>query len=65
MAADQIGRTPRSVTTEELMAAAGYEITDEGKARARAKLEEARARRTPERKAAFRRQIRGDSADAA
>jgi hypothetical protein len=56
MVANGPDRSP-SVSTEELMTAAGYTITDEGKARARAKLAEADARWTPERWAEFRREM--------
>jgi hypothetical protein len=47
----------RQVTTEELMAAAGQVITPEGRARARRRLDEARATWPPERWEALRRQI--------
>ena len=40
-----------------MLAAAGIEVTEEGKARARAQLAEAAARRTPERRAAMRARI--------
>lgn len=40
----------------ELLAAAGIVVTDEGRARARRRLAEARARRDPEKFAALRRQ---------
>jgi hypothetical protein len=39
------------------LAAAGITVTEEGKARARAKLAEAAARRDPERRAALRAQL--------
>jgi hypothetical protein len=45
------------VTTEELLAAVGITVTEEGKARARAKLEAAEARWTPEKWDALRRQV--------
>lgn len=51
------GRSERSVATDELMAAAGYTVTDEGKARARARLAEMDRQWTPERWAEFRRQM--------
>jgi hypothetical protein len=51
------GNSEPSVSTEELLAAVGIVVTDEGKARARAKLEAARARHTPEMRAALRAQI--------
>ena len=47
--------TPQSVT--EMLAAVGITVTEEGKARARAKLDAASARWTPEKWAALRRQI--------
>jgi hypothetical protein len=40
--------------TVAMLAAVGITVTEEGKARARAKLAEARARHTPERVAAWR-----------
>ncbi len=40
-----------------MLAAVGITVTEEGKARARAKLAEADARRTPERQAALRAQV--------
>jgi hypothetical protein len=43
--------------TAAMLAAAGITVTEEGKARARAKLAEADARRTPELRAAWRAQI--------
>lgn len=45
------------VTTEELLAAVGITVTDEGRARARARLEAAEARWTPEKWAELRRQV--------
>ncbi len=51
------GNRDRPITTEELNAVLGYEITAEGRARARAKLDAARARWTPERWAALRTQL--------
>jgi hypothetical protein len=46
---------PEDTTT--MLAAVGITVTEEGKARARAKLAEADARRTPERQAALRAQV--------
>jgi hypothetical protein len=43
--------------TEAMLAAAGITVTEEGKARARARLAEGDARRTPERQAALRAQV--------
>jgi hypothetical protein len=43
--------------TAELLAAVGITVTEEGKARARARLDEAAARWTPERWAALREQL--------
>jgi hypothetical protein len=49
---------PHSGTSgDDLLRAAGFPITDEGKARFRQRLEEIRARWTPERWSAFRRQL--------
>jgi len=50
---------PRSSVsaTEELSAALGVEITDEGKARARERLDRAAAARTPERRDALRAKV--------
>jgi hypothetical protein len=48
--------------TLELLAAHGFEITDEGRARARALLNEARSRVTPERFAELRRSLRPPTA---
>ena len=45
------------MTTEELLAAAGITVTEEGKARARARLDAAGARWTPEKWAALREQV--------
>jgi hypothetical protein len=50
------GSAQHSVSTEELLAAAGIEVTEEGKARARAKLDRA-ASRTPEQRAALRAKV--------
>lgn len=44
--------------TMELLAAHGFEVTDEGKARARAARDEARQRVSPERFAELRRSLR-------
>ena len=44
--------------TMQLLAAHGFEVTEEGKARARAELDEARLRVTPERFAELRRSLR-------
>ena len=49
--AEREGDVP--VTTEELLAAVGITVTEEGKARARARLEAADARWTPEKWARF------------
>ena len=49
--AEREGDAP--VTTEELLAAVGITVTEEGKARARARLEAADARWTPEKWARF------------
>ncbi|MFC0528726.1 hypothetical protein [Phytohabitans kaempferiae] len=46
-----------SVSTEELLAAVGIEITEEGKARARERLDRAAAARTPERRDALRAKV--------
>jgi hypothetical protein len=46
-----------SEDTTTMFAAVGITVTEEGKARARAKLAEADARRTPERQAALRAQV--------
>jgi len=43
--------------TVALLAAVGIAVTDEGKARARERLAQADARRTPERQAALRAQV--------
>ncbi|WP_319459550.1 hypothetical protein [Micromonospora sp. RTP1Z1] len=43
--------------TAAMLAAAGIEVTDEGKARARRRLDDARARWTPELDAAAREQL--------
>jgi hypothetical protein len=43
--------------TVAMLAAAGITVTDEGKARARARLAEADARRTPELREALRTQV--------
>jgi len=43
--------------TVAMLAEAGITVTEEGKARARAKLAESAARWTPERRAALRQQI--------
>jgi hypothetical protein len=43
--------------TADMLARVGITVTEEGKARARAELAEAAARRTPERRAAWRRQL--------
>jgi uncharacterized membrane protein len=51
--------------TVQLLAAVGIEVTEDGKARARARLTEADARRTPERQAALRAQVGLPPADAA
>jgi hypothetical protein len=51
------GKQEHSVTTEELLAAAGIEVTDEGKARARARLDRAARARTPERRDALRAKV--------
>ncbi|HET6950396.1 MAG TPA: hypothetical protein VFI47_08475 [Acidimicrobiales bacterium] len=51
---------PRPDTREQtaaMLAAAGITVTEEGKARARAKLAEADARWTPERRAKLRKQL--------
>jgi hypothetical protein len=45
---DRTGNSQPSVTIEELLAAAGIEVTDEGKARAKAKLDAGRAKLTPQ-----------------
>jgi hypothetical protein len=45
------------MTTEEMLAAVGIHVTPEGKARARAKLDAARAKWTPEKREALRRQL--------
>jgi len=42
------------VSTEELLAAAGITVTEEGKARARERLDRAERARTPERRDALR-----------
>jgi hypothetical protein len=47
------------------LAAVGIRVTDEGLARARRRLAEARERRTPERLAALRRQLGLDDASTA
>jgi hypothetical protein len=59
MAAESSGNreSRSSSSTEELSAALGVEITEEGKARARRKLDEAAARMTPERWNANRQQL--------
>jgi hypothetical protein len=44
-------------TGDEVLRAAGFPITEEGKARFRRRLEEARGRWTPERWAALREQL--------
>ena len=44
-------------STAELLAAVGITVTEDGKARARARLAEANARWTPERWAALRTQL--------
>ncbi|GAA1748320.1 hypothetical protein [Luedemannella helvata] len=43
--------------TSAMLAAVGIHVTEEGKARARAKLAAADAERTPERRAAWRAQL--------
>jgi hypothetical protein len=43
--------------TVEMLAAVGITVTEEGKARARARLAKADARHTPERRAALRAQV--------
>jgi methylmalonyl-CoA mutase cobalamin-binding subunit len=48
-----------------MLAAVGIEVTEEGKARARARLAEADAQRTPERRAAWRAQMGLPPAEAA
>jgi len=48
-----------------MLAAVGITVTEEGKARARAKLAEADARRTPELRAAWRAQMGRPPATAA
>jgi hypothetical protein len=48
-----------------MLAAVGITVTEEGKARARAKLAEADARRTPELRAAWRAQVGLPPAEAA
>jgi hypothetical protein len=51
--------------TVEQLAAVGIEVTEEGKARARARLAEADERRTPELRAAWRAQMGLPPAEAA
>jgi hypothetical protein len=51
------GSAQHSVTTEELLAAAGITVTEEGKARARRRLDEHAAAMTPERWNALRAQV--------
>jgi hypothetical protein len=64
MGADRTGNSSMSV--EELNAALGYPtITPDGRARARRRLAEARARWTPELRAALRQLIGHPSSDAA
>jgi hypothetical protein len=46
------------VTGDDVLRAAGFTITEEGKARFRVRLEEMRVRWTPERWAALREQLR-------
>jgi hypothetical protein len=48
--------------TAALLAAVGIRVTPEGKERARQRLEKARARRTPQRREALRRQLGIDPA---
>lgn len=43
--------------TTAMLAAVGITVTDEGKARARARLAESDARRTPQRRAALRERL--------
>jgi hypothetical protein len=47
----------RDENTVAMLAAVGIIVTEEGKARARAELAAATERRTPERRAAWRRQL--------
>jgi hypothetical protein len=58
------GRTPRrNASVEELLDAAGIVVTEEGRQRARARLDAARARWTPERWSAFWDQLGADPED--
>lgn len=56
---------PTSVDTTNLLAAAGITVTAEGRARARRRLRDARARWTPDLDAAARRQLGLDQPAAA
>jgi len=51
------GNPDSSVSTDELMAAAGITVTEEGKARARERLDRASRARTPERRDALRAKV--------
>jgi hypothetical protein len=51
------GKPQHSVSTEELLAAAGIEVTEEGKRRARERLDRAAEARTPERREALRAKV--------